>query len=396
MDGYPSLLHRMSAPFYERRGTPRMLLACAVLAGAAIALSDMLLLAMAGSEWLGYFLALRGALVAALTGALLALFLQRGGPGRTHVHKPSHPLTGPGHSNRLSREAAGQLAHRMTLEKGLKRALERDELLLFFQPRVALGSDGITGCEALLRWQHPSHGLVQPAAFIGIAEHSGLIVEIGRWVLARSVAFLRECTQAGLPPLNVSVNVSNAQLGKRDFLRHIDQALGPDRGYARHLELELTESLTMNDQEFTLRILQQVKQAGMRVSLDDFGTGYSSLSRLQRLPIDCLKIDRSFIVDLPESRNSQELIKTVIALGHNLGAAVLAEGVETASQARMLTDYGCDEAQGYYYGRPVPASQMIAQLRDVQRAQEPGSVPAFLRTPLGSLAAVKGVMHVSA
>ena len=256
-------------------------------------------------------------------------------------------------------EMAEEVVTRVTLEKDLEKALDRHELLLYFQPRVSLGDEHICGCEALLRWKHPRRGLIPPALFIDVAEDSGLIVDIGKWVLAQSVAFLREWTGMGLPAMNVSVNVSNAQLTKSDFLKDINEVLGQNRAYAGLIELELTESLAMSDPQLTMQVLRQVKQTGMRVALDDFGTGYSSLSYLQRFPIDCLKVDRSFIVDLVESRNSQELVKTVIGLGHSLGASVLAEGVETLAQVRMLEEYGCDEAQGYFYGHPMPALQLM-------------------------------------
>ncbi len=294
-------------------------------------------------------------------------------------------------------EIAEKVINRVALEKDLERALARDELQLHFQPRVALDTETINGCEALLRWRHPRRGLVPPAAFIKVAEDSGLIVEIGRWVLMKSVAFLREWAEADLPPMLVSVNVSNAQLAKDDFLTHIDAALGQDRAYAPFLELELTESQAMSDPEHTMRVLRQIKQAGMRVALDDFGTGYSSLSYLQRFPIDCLKVDRSFIVDLVHNRNSQELIKTVIALGHTLGATVIAEGVESRAQMRMLAEFGCDEAQGYFYGRPAPGDQLIAQMLGARTALRHGNaIPMLQPAPVAGLVVVRGAAHASA
>lgn len=292
-------------------------------------------------------------------------------------------------------QMADAVITRVSLEKDLEKALDREELSLHFQPRVSLPAGRVCGYEALLRWHHPKRGLIPPAAFIDVAEDSGLIVDIGRWVLAESVAFLRRLAQAGLTPVNVSVNVSNAQLNKGDFIKDIEVALGKDPGYASQIELEITESLAMSDPQLTMQILKRVKQTGMQVSLDDFGTGYSSLSYLQRFPIDCLKIDRSFIVDLVESRSNQELTKTLIGLGHSLGSRVLAEGVETLAQVRMLTEYGCDEAQGYYYGHPLPAAQVLSA------ALEPAGViymnkPTRLPGPLSELpltAITKGAAH---
>ncbi|MFI4921125.1 MAG: putative bifunctional diguanylate cyclase/phosphodiesterase [Gammaproteobacteria bacterium] len=282
-------------------------------------------------------------------------------------------------SNRSSwymAEMAEKVITRVSLEKDLEKALDRQELMLHFQPRVLLpGGEGICSYEALLRWQHPRRGLIPPAAFIDVAEDTGLIVDIGRWVLAESVVFLRRLARAGLPSMNVSVNVSNAQLTKGDFIKDIEGVLGRSHEYARQIELEITESLAMSDPQLTMQVLKRVKEIGMHVSLDDFGTGYSSLSYLHRFPIDCLKIDRSFIVDLVENRHNQELTKTVIGLGHALGARVLAEGVETLAQVRMLTEFGCDEAQGYYFGHPMPATQAISA------ALEPSSSVIYMQKP---------------
>lgn len=292
-------------------------------------------------------------------------------------------------------EMAESVITRVSLEKDLEKALDRQELSLHFQPRVELPAGRTRGYEALLRWQHPKRGLIPPAAFIDVAEDTGLIVDIGRWVLAESVAFLRRMARAGLPALHVSVNVSNAQLTKGDFIRDIETALGKSPECASQIELEITESLAMSDPQLTMQILKRVKQMGMQVSLDDFGTGYSSLSYLQRFPIDCLKIDRSFIVDLVENRSNQELTKTLIGLGHSLGSRVLAEGVETLAQVRMLTEYGCDEAQGYYFGHPQPAAQVLSA------SLEPASVvhmtkPARAQGPLPDAplgAVARGAVH---
>ena len=287
-------------------------------------------------------------------------------------------------------EIAEQVVDRARMQRDLGHALERGELELHFQPRVSLGTGSICGAEALLRWQHPRRGMVPPAAFIGLAEESGLIVDIGKWVVAESVRFLDEWMRAGLAPINVSLNVSPAQLSKGDFLKDIGSVLEPHREYAPFLELELTESLAMNDPHLTMLVLHQVKKAGMRVALDDFGTGYSSLSYLQRFPIDTLKIDRCFIGDLIENRNSQELIKTVINLGHGLGVRVCAEGVESRAQMDMLAEYGCDEVQGFFYGAPGPPARLIEEVQRGLQASRPGRVPA------GARAAGKGVSHVSA
>lgn len=292
-------------------------------------------------------------------------------------------------------EMAEAVITRVSLEKDLEKALDRQQLSLHFQPRVELPGGRICGYEALLRWQHPKRGLIPPVAFIDVAEDSGLIVDIGRWVLAESVVFLRSMARAGLPPLNVSVNVSNAQLTKGDFIKDIEAALDKSPEYAQQLELEITETLAMSDPQLTMQILKRVKQMGVQVSLDDFGTGYSSLSYLQRFPIDCLKIDRSFIVDLVESRPNQELTKTLIGLGRSLGTRVLAEGVETLAQVRMLTEYGCQEAQGYYYGHPQPAEQALSVALEhapIAQLTKPARAQGFLQdAPLGTV--TRGAVH---
>jgi diguanylate cyclase (GGDEF)-like protein len=287
-------------------------------------------------------------------------------------------------------EIAEKVLDRARMQKDLEHALERDEMELHFQPRVCLRTGSVCGAEALLRWRHPRRGMVPPAAFIGLAEESGLIVDIGKWVVKESVGFLRDWTATGLAPIFVSLNVSPAQLSKGDFLKDLSSAVGAYREYAPFLELELTESLAMNDPHLTMLILHQVKKAGMRVALDDFGTGYSSLSYLQRFPIDTLKIDRCFIGDLTENRNSQELIKTVITLGHSLGVRVCAEGVESRAQMDMLAGYDCDEVQGFFYGEPGPAERLIEVVRQGLSVSRPGWTPA------GACAIGKGVSHVQA
>jgi diguanylate cyclase (GGDEF)-like protein len=287
-------------------------------------------------------------------------------------------------------EIAEQVLDRARMQRDLGHALERDEMELHFQPRVCLATGSVCGAEALLRWRHPRRGLVPPSAFIGLAEESGLIVDIGKWVVTQSVKFLRDWTVTGLAPIFVSLNVSPAQLNKSDFLKDLGDAMGPYREYAPFLELELTESLAMNDPHLTMLLLHQVKKAGMRVALDDFGTGYSSLSYLQRFPIDTLKIDRCFIGDLTENRNSQELIKTIITLGHSLGVRVCAEGVESRAQMDTLAGYDCDEVQGFFYGEPGPAERLIEEVR----RGLPGSRPDWI--PAGACAISKGVSHVGA
>jgi len=248
------------------------------------------------------------------------------------------------------------LAH-MTMEKHLRKALERDELSLHYQPKVSLFTGLMTGMEALLRWRSPELGMVSPANFIPLAEETGLIEPIGEWVLRTACAQNKAWQDAGLPALRVATNLSVRQFRQTDISRVIRRTLeetGLEPGY---LELEITESLVMQDSDRVLTILNEVKDMGIHLTMDDFGTGYSSLSYLNRLPFDKLKIDLSFVRDITSNPNSAAIAKTIIAMAHSLRLKVIAEGVETEGQLNYLLDLKCDEIQGYYFSRPIPASE---------------------------------------
>ncbi len=251
------------------------------------------------------------------------------------------------------------IVRKVTLTNNLRRALERNEFLLHYQPQVDLGSGALLGVEALVRWQHPQYGLVSPAQFIPLAEQSGQIVQVGEWVLRTACEQAMAFTAAGMPPLVMSVNLSARQMRNENLIRMIRNALEQSGLPAALLELEITESMVMSDVDRSVDILDAIKALGVRIAMDDFGTGYSSLSYLKRFPIDRLKIDQSFVRDVTTDASDAALTRTIIALAHNLGIRVLAEGVETRAQQDFLVDAGCDEAQGYLYGKPAAAAEFL-------------------------------------
>jgi EAL domain-containing protein (putative c-di-GMP-specific phosphodiesterase class I) len=246
------------------------------------------------------------------------------------------------------------------LENQLRTALERREYVLHYQPKVNLVSGRITSAEALIRWNDPHKGLVPPGSFIPVLEETGLIHEVGRWALTRAVADYRRWRAKGLPAVRIAVNVSPLQLRNRGFIAEIERALGGDASAAAGLELEITESLIMEDVQHNISTLQAVREMGVQVAIDDFGTGFSSLSYLSRLPVDTLKIDRSFIIAMCEGPQGLALVSTIIGLAHALKLKVVAEGVETDEQARLLRLLNCDEMQGFLFSRPLPSAAFEA------------------------------------
>ncbi len=245
----------------------------------------------------------------------------------------------------------------LLMRSGLRRAIERGEFLLHYQPQIDLASGRVIGAEALLRWQHPEYGLVPPGRFIPIAEESGLIVPIGVWVLREACRQNAQWLRAGLPPLVVAVNLSAAQFRRGSVEQAVRQALDDAQLPAVQLELELTESILLQDVESVLAAVRRLKQLGVKLSIDDFGTGYSSLSYLKRFDIDKLKIDQSFIRDLASDPDDAAIVHAVIQMSHSLGLRTIAEGVETPDMLQRLRTFGCDEAQGYHYARPMPAAE---------------------------------------
>jgi diguanylate cyclase (GGDEF)-like protein/PAS domain S-box-containing protein len=260
---------------------------------------------------------------------------------------------------------------KMTLESNLHKALERDEFSLYYQPKIDVASGSTIGVEALIRWRHPDLGLVSPAEFIPMAEESGLIVPIGEWVLDSACAQLRAWQEDGLTPVPVAVNLSAKQFHQQNIAAIVMRALQDHGVDPRLLELEITESTAMRNAEATGTTLRNLKALGVRIAIDDFGTGYSSLSYLKRFPIDSLKIDRSFVTELPGNQDDATIAQAIITMAHALRLKVIAEGVETEAQLEFLTANGCDEIQGYYFSRPLPAEQCTQLLRDKRKLPLP-------------------------
>jgi diguanylate cyclase (GGDEF)-like protein/PAS domain S-box-containing protein len=262
-----------------------------------------------------------------------------------------------------SKDIKSQSLEKMALETSLRHALERGEFLLHFQPKVDLGNGTITGVEALLRWQHPELGMVSPMQFIPLAEEIGLIVPIGRWVLrtacAQNVAWQRD----GMPPVCMAVNLSPRQFNDPDMVSDIAAALRESGMAAELLELEITEGMVMHDTDRAVKLLGAIKHLGVRLAIDDFGTGYSSLAQLKRFPIDTLKVDRSFIRDIPGDPEDRAITQAIIAMGKSLSLTIVAEGVETEEQQSFLREHACDQMQGYYFSKPVVAGELAKLLR---------------------------------
>ena len=269
---------------------------------------------------------------------------------------------------------------RLKLEGALRRAIERDELILHYQPQLNLNTGQIIGLEALVRWQHPELGLVPPGRFIGLAEETGLIVPIGEWVMREACRQNRAWQDAGLPKIPVAVNLSAKQF-VRDIPNTVQGILDATGLEACYLELELTESISMDDPESTISILRTLKRMGVCLSIDDFGTGYSNLNYLKRFPLDKLKLDQSFVHDLISDPDDLSISRAVIAMAHTLRLKVIAEGVETEGQRAILTRSGCDEMQGYLFSRPVDALTCADYLRDnksIVPSRQPAGPPSLL------------------
>jgi len=266
-----------------------------------------------------------------------------------------------------SADAHTRSASRILIETQLRHALERNEFALHYQAKVQVDTDVITGVEALLRWTNPSLGAIPPVQFIPVAEATGLILPIGRWVL-RTACEQNACwLRAGLPPVRMCVNLSMLQLEDKGLINDL-RAVLRESGLPPHLlELELTESMIMHNAERAVRVLTDIKALGIRLAIDDFGTGYSSLAQLKRFPVDTLKVDRSFIRDLPRDPDDRAIAEAIIAMGKTLSLTIVAEGVETPEQKAFLREKACDEMQGFYFSTPVPAEQFAALLGQQHR-----------------------------
>ncbi len=252
---------------------------------------------------------------------------------------------------------------RLTLENNLRRALEREEFELHYQPQISTFSGRVSGVEALVRWKHPELGLVSPSEFIPLAEDTGLIVQIGEWVLRSACEHCKKWQDEGFGSLSVAVNISARQFQQQELSDVVARILVDTRLDPHCLELELTESSIMKNAESAVVMLDKLKRMGVRISIDDFGTGYSSLGYLKRLPIDLLKIDSSFVRDVTSDSDDAILVEAIVSLAHNLGLKVIAEGVETEEQLSFLSQLECDAWQGFLYSKPVPSHALIELLR---------------------------------
>ncbi|MCE6979306.1 EAL domain-containing protein [Pseudomonas frederiksbergensis] len=260
-----------------------------------------------------------------------------------------------------------EASYKLFVENNLRRALTQNELDVFYQPKLCLRSGRLLGMEALLRWNHPEKGMIRPDQFISVAEETGLIIPIGKWIARQACRMSKDLTAAGLGNLQVAINLSPKQFSDPDLVASIANILKEEALPANLLELELTEGLLLEATEDTHLQLDQLKRLGLTLAMDDFGTGYSSLSYLKKFPIDIIKIDRSFIHEIPDNQDDMEITSAVIAMAHNLKLKVVAEGIETAEQLAFLRRHRCDVGQGYLFDRPIPGSELIEQLKRYPR-----------------------------
>ena len=280
---------------------------------------------------------------------------------------PTRRCTAPRKSGRdnfqfYTPELNTKVHEKFLLQEELRNAVARREFVLRYQPQVDLRTGGVFAVEALIRWNHPTFGLVSPINFIPMAEETGLIVPIGDWVLHEACRQNKAWQDAGLPPITVCVNVSARQFRDKSLVRRVVSALQDSGLDAKYLELEMTESLIMLDVELAVATMKELQGLGVHLSIDDFGTGYSSLSALKNFPVSRLKIDKTFINDLPTNENDKAVASAVISLGKKLNLRVIAEGVETDEQLVFLRENNCDEMQGYHFSRPVAAGDLAALL----------------------------------
>ena len=260
-----------------------------------------------------------------------------------------------------------EASYKLFVENNLRRALTQNELDVFYQPKLCLRSGRLLGMEALLRWNHPEKGMIRPDQFISVAEETGLIIPIGKWVARQSCRMSKQLSAAGMGNLQVAINLSPKQFSDPDLVASIATILAEEGLPADLLELELTEGLLLEATEDTRLQLDQLKSLGLTLAMDDFGTGYSSLSYLKKFPIDIIKIDRSFIHEIPDNQDDMEITSAVIAMAHNLKLKVVAEGIETAEQLAFLRRHRCDVGQGYLFDRPIPGSELMEKLRRYPR-----------------------------
>lgn len=252
---------------------------------------------------------------------------------------------------------------RFTIGNNIRNALKKDEFTLYYQPQIELTSRKIVGAEALIRWTHPQMGMVPPDKFIPIAEENGLITAINEWVIQTACKQNAKWKQVGLDPIRIAVNLSGYQLANQNIIHIIKKSLANNHLDPAHLEVEITENILMQDTDDTVWILEQLKDLNLKIALDDFGTGYSSLSYLTSFPVDVIKIDRSFVMGCTKRNKNLIIIKAIIAMGHSLGMKIVAEGIETEEELKLLTEVHADEGQGYFFSPPVPQDEFVTLLQ---------------------------------
>lgn len=256
-----------------------------------------------------------------------------------------------------------KMMQKLEMQSELRKAIEEDQFVVYYQPQINLGNDRVVGFEALARWQHPEKGIIAPVDFIPLTEDNGMIVAIGKKMLYESCIQLRNLQESGFHDIVIAVNLSARQFKDKDFLPMVYEILEETKADARGLEFEITESVALDDLEFTITTISKLKEIGITFALDDFGTGYSSLNYLKRLPVNNLKIDKSFLDTILENNSDQKIVHTMIDLAKHLNIDVIAEGVELPEQERFLKEINCGKAQGYYYGKPVPKETAFEVLK---------------------------------
>ncbi len=253
---------------------------------------------------------------------------------------------------------------RLKLEIDLRKAVEREEFILYYQPQVDLETGKIIGLEALIRWNHPEKGMIHPVKFIPVAEETGIIVSMGEWIIRKACQELKSMRREGITDVRMAINISGRQFREKTFITNAKKIIEEEEGDTNYIEMEVTESMAMQDVDETIKILKELSEMGIFLSIDDFGTGYSSLSYLKKFPINKLKIDRAFINQITTDTDDEAIVKTIISMSHNLGLKVIAEGVETGEQVEFLVKLKCDEVQGFLFSKPVPIERIKEILRD--------------------------------
>lgn len=274
----------------------------------------------------------------------------------------------------FSKELTLRAARQLSLENELRSALANREFVLYFQPQVHIHNSEICGMETLIRWKHPTKGMQYPDQFIDTLEETGLIVPVGEWILKESCRLVASWLKAGLPPIKVAVNISARQFTDPGFFRSVEKTLAATGLPTEHLELEITESMVMGNMEESFELLQRLRDLGVTLSIDDFGTGYSSLSYLKSLPVDILKVDRSFVMDIPNNQSDMEITAAIIAMAHKLQLKVVAEGIENPEQHEFLNQNNCDYGQGYLFAKPLAQKELLELLHSQRLQKEDSSL----------------------